>query len=119
VSSSNLLGRESGYMSSGKGASSSKDPKRQPSVKHPHRVLPLVIRMRDNIEQIFSRYVGPISAELSAEEFDRWRQEGQVGPTGLHRYISRLAKYIPDDGPRREFMGYASRCIQAMAVVKR
>lgn len=74
--------------------------------------------MRDGIDRIFSRYVGPISSELSAEEFDRWRQEGQVGPGGLHRYISRLARYIPQDAPRREFMAQASRCIQEMAVIR-
>jgi hypothetical protein len=83
-------------------------------VKQEHHVLPLVMRMRSSIDQIFSRYVGPISSELSAEEFDRWREEGRVGPSGLHRYISRLAGYIAEDGPRREFIGYASRCIQLL-----
>lgn len=82
-------------------------------------MLPLVLRMRDGIDQIFSRYVGPIFSELSAEEFDRWREGGQVGPGGLHRYVSRLAQYIPEDASRREFMEYASRCIQAMTMTKR
>lgn len=88
-------------------------------VKHEHHVLPLVMRMRSHIDQIFSRYVGPISSELSVEEFDRWREEGRVGPSGLHRYISRLARYISEDGPRREFIGHAARCIQITASPKR
>lgn len=94
--------------------------KEQESEATPHepRILPLVMRMRASIDQVFSRYVGPISAELSAEEFDRWRLEGQVGPRALHRYISRLARYIPEDELRRDFMGYAARCIQLLAVAK-
>jgi hypothetical protein len=79
------------------------------------RVLPLVMRMRGDIDQVFSRYVGPISSELGAEEFDRWREEGHVGPSGLHRYITRLARHISDDAQRREFMRFASRCIHVGA----
>lgn len=109
---------EWGYRSSGNNLPVAKEPKDPASADHGPRVLPLVMRMRHGIDQIFSRYVGPISSELSAEEFDRWRAEGQVGPSGLRRYISRLAGYIPEDGPRREFIGYASRCIQVMTVTK-
>jgi len=81
-------------------------------------VLPAVMRMRSNIDQAFSRYVGPISSELGAEEFDRWCEEGQVGPNALHRYITRLARYISEDAQRREFMRLASRCIQVVSIAK-
>lgn len=80
------------------------------------RILPLVLRMRDGIDSIFGRYVGPISVDLSAEEFDKWRREGRVGPRGLHRYVSRLARYIPEEVPRREFIAQALRCVQQLAV---
>jgi hypothetical protein len=74
------------------------------------------MRIRSNVDQVFSRYVGPISSELGADEFKRWCEDGQVGPSGLHRYIGRLAKYISEDARRREFMRLASRCIQIAAV---
>lgn len=82
-----------------------------PSNREPH-VLPPVKRMCAQIDLVFTRYVGPIAAELCLDEFDRWRAEGQLGPGGLHRYISRLARYISDDEPRREFVQQASRCIR-------
>jgi hypothetical protein len=74
-------------------------------------VLPLVVRIRDQIDQVFVRYVGPIATELGHEEFEHWRTEGQVGPTALHRYISRLARYISDEPSRRKFVGDATKCI--------
>lgn len=75
-------------------------------------VLPPVLRMREQIDGVFTRYVGPIARELCADEFNRWRAEGQLGPGGLHRYIARLARYIETNESRREFMKYASRCIR-------
>jgi hypothetical protein len=94
------------------------DPRNEASDKRRIHILPLVMRMRSNIDQVFSRYVGPISSELGAEEFDRWREEGQVGPRGLHRYITRLARHISDDTQRREFMRFASHCIQVSGIAK-
>jgi len=72
----------------------------------------LVLRIRDQIDGVFARYVGPIAAELCREEFDHWRAEGQVGPSALHRYIARLGRYINDDATRRLFIGDASKRIQ-------
>jgi len=40
------------------------------------RVMPVVARIRDQIDQVFARYVGPIAAELGREEFEHWRAEG-------------------------------------------
>lgn len=78
-------------------------------------VLPPVMRMRALIDDVFTRYVGPIAAELCYDEFSRWRAEGQLGPGGLHRYISRLARYITEDALRHDFIKYASRCIRLSA----
>jgi len=76
------------------------------------RVLPPVLRMRDQIDEVFIRYVGPIAAELCRDEFDKWHIEGDVGPTALNRYIARLTRYINDEAARRAFIGEAVRCIQ-------
>ena len=105
------------FMSAGNSSDAIR-PKAAPPTKRVAHVLPTVMRMRSHIDLVFSRYVGPISSELGAEEFDRWRDEGEVGPKGLHRYITRLARYIPQDDQRREFMGFASRCIQLLSVAR-
>jgi hypothetical protein len=76
------------------------------------RVLPTVLRMRDQINDVFTRYVGPIAVELCRDEFEHWHAEGEVGPTALNRYIARLTRYISDDAARRAFITEAVRCIQ-------
>lgn len=82
------------------------------------RVRPLVLRIRAPIDQAFTRYVGPIAGELCDDEFKRWRDEGPVGPLALHRYISRLARYISDEALRRSFISEASKCIQIANIGK-
>lgn len=82
-----------------------------PMNREPH-VLPLVLRIREQIDLVFARYVGPISVELSKEEFEQWRAEGQVGPGSLSRYIARLSRYIPQASQRQAFMSEAAKCIQ-------
>lgn len=79
--------------------------------QEPH-VLPPVMRMLAQIDDVFTRYVGPIAGELSRDEFQQWRAEGQVGPRGLHRYIARLARYIKKDAERQAFINDASKRIQ-------
>ena len=80
--------------------------------REPH-ILPLVHRIREQIDQVFARYVGPISSELSQEEFGNWRDEGQVGPRALHRYIARLARYVSQADQREAFINEATKCIQS------
>lgn len=79
--------------------------------QEPH-VLPLVMRMVAQIDDVFTGYVGPIAAELSRDEFIGWRAEGQVGPGGLQRYIARLARYIKKDTERKSFIRDALKRIQ-------
>ena len=75
------------------------------------RILPLVLRIRDQIDEVFARYVGPISSELGQEEFENWRNEGDVGPRALHRYIARLGRYITQAKQREAFIKEASERI--------
>ncbi len=82
-------------------------------MSHEPQVLPLVVlSIREQIDRVFARYVGPIASEIGREEFDHWRESGQIGPLGLHRYISRLARHIPEENSRRAFMREASECIK-------
>jgi hypothetical protein len=75
-------------------------------------VLPLVLRIRERIDEVFARYVGPISSDLSVDEFERWRAQGQVRPRGLSQYIGRLARYIPQVTQRQAFIADAAKCIR-------
>lgn len=105
-------------MTAGKGSTSTggtRGPSSSAKVAH---VLPPVMRMREQIDGVFTRYVGPIAAELCSDEFARWRGEGRLGPGGLHRYIARLARYISEDDSRRDFLRHASRCIRLSVVAK-
>lgn len=83
-----------------------------------HHVLPLVLRMRDQIDRVFTRYVGPIATELSREEYEHWRTEGHVGPLALQRYILRLARYLTDETQRRAFIVEAEKCIHVIPGTK-
>lgn len=88
-------------------------PAGQSAVREPN-VLPLVVRIRQHIDEVFARYVGPISADLSEEQFERWRADGHVGPSGLPRYIARLGRYIPQTAQRQAFVAEALKCIQVI-----
>ena len=81
------------------------------SAREPN-VLPLVQRIRRHIDEVFARYVGPISSDLSEEEFERWRLGGHVGPRALPGYIARLARYVPQAVQRQAFIADALKCIQ-------
>lgn len=88
------------------------------SMDNETHILPPVLRMRDRINDVFTRYVGPIAAELCRDEFERWRVEGDVGPTALNRYIARLTRYISDETTRRAFTLDAIGCIQLTSTKK-
>jgi hypothetical protein len=74
--------------------------------------MPPVLRMREKIDGVFLRFVGPIARTLCDEEFERWRQQGQVGPSALRQYIERLSLFIDADLQRRNFVLEAGKCIQ-------
>ncbi|HLQ25111.1 MAG TPA: hypothetical protein VK138_04450 [Acidiferrobacterales bacterium] len=76
------------------------------------QVLPVVQRMRTQIDEIFLRYVGPIGAELGQEAFPVWVKTGNTGPSELVRYITLLATHIPDPQQRRRFEADAKACIR-------
>lgn len=67
------------------------------------KVLPLVSRIRDNIDQQFIRFVGPVGETICEDCFDEWLASGSIGPSGLRRYIDMIAKYIPDSTKSQQF----------------
>jgi hypothetical protein len=76
------------------------------------QVLPIVQRMRTEIDEIFRRYVGPIGAALGEEAFAVWVKTGNTGPSELARYITLLAAHIPDSQQRKRFETDAKACIR-------
>jgi hypothetical protein len=76
------------------------------------QVLPVVQRMRTEIDEVFRRYVGPIGAELGEEAFPVWVKTGNTGPSELARYITLLAVHIPDSQQRKRFEADAKTCIR-------
>ena len=76
------------------------------------QILPVVRRMKNNIDALFLRYVGPIGETLADEEFDTWLENSSTGPSGLLNYIQLLSQHIPDQTKRREFSDEASGLIR-------
>jgi len=67
------------------------------------KVLPLVKRIRGNIDELFIRFVGPAGEAICDDVYDRWVASGSIGPNGLRRYIDMIAEYIPDSVKSLEF----------------
>ena len=67
------------------------------------KVLPVVIRIRDKIDQQFIRYVGPIGEAICDDAYEDWVVRGSIGPTGLRRYIDAIATEIPNPKKSSEF----------------
>ena len=78
-------------------------------------VLPVVQRMRAEIDEHYVRYVGPYGRMLADEAYEEWVRGGHTGPSSLTRYINLLSKFVPDAERRREFERQAASCIQVDA----
>ena len=77
------------------------------------QVLPVVQRMRSQIDEIFRRCVGPIGAELGEEAFAVWVKTGnKTRPSELAGYIALLAAHIPDAQQCKQFEADAKACIR-------
>ena len=71
---------------------------------------PATTQLCMKIDSVFTRYVGPISSDICAEEARHWRQQGQARRATIHRYILRLSKHIDGD-KRRAFITAAYDCL--------
>ena len=72
------------------------------------RVLPVVDRMRRNIDQLFLQFVGPMGAHDAAIVYETWvKTRKRTGPSGLNEYIRMLSVHIVDTQKQYEFMELA------------
>ncbi len=78
----------------------------------PKKTLPLVERMRSDIDALFIRYVGPIGGAISEDTYQRWLQAGKVGPLGLRKYIVMLSREIPNANQQADFVEKAIRFLK-------
>jgi hypothetical protein len=76
------------------------------------KVLPLVMRIRSNIDELFIRFVGPVGDAICEDCFNQWAASGSIGPSGLRRYIDMIAKDIPDPGKSQQFKKMAVSLIR-------
>jgi hypothetical protein len=73
------------------------------TLERKRKVLPLVIKIRAQIDQLFIRYVGPIGKSICDDCYEQWVASGSIGPTGLRRYIDMISLELPDQIKMPEF----------------
>ena len=74
-------------------------------------VLPVVQKMRADIDDHYVRFVGPYGRMLAEEAYEEWIRGGHTGPSSLVRYIHLLSKFVPDARRRQAFEVLAESCI--------
>lgn len=70
----------------------------------PQKTLPAVILIRDQIDTLFVRFVGPVGVTIAQEEFAEWLKIAPNGPSALSRYIQALSVNIFDKDQRSAFI---------------
>lgn len=78
------------------------------SEKH---IFPIVIRICQNIDNLFLTYVGPVGSLLSEEIFSQWKQTHKPSPLEIPYYINMLAEQVPDQEKKVRFAKEAMHLI--------
>jgi hypothetical protein len=73
--------------------------------------LPIVIRICQNIDNLYLTYVGPVGGILCEEVFSEWKDTYKHGPLEIPYYIEMLAEQMPDDEKKIEFSKEAMHLI--------
>lgn len=74
-------------------------------------ILPIVLRICRNIDNLFLTYVGPVGNLLTEETFSQWRDAHKPGPLEIPYYISMLAEQMPDSEQKTRFSKEAMHLI--------
>ena len=80
--------------------------------KHDTPILPIVSKIRRDIDTYYQRYMGPLAGAVAKHAYIRWVRQGNVGPGNLHNYICMLADEIPIPEKRTEFVNTAENLIK-------
>ena len=74
-------------------------------------ILPIVIRICHNIDNLFLTYVGPVGSLLSEEVFKCWKNSHKPSPLEIPYYITMLADQVPDKEKKVRFSKEAMHLI--------
>lgn len=80
---------------------------------HPHqpKLLPVVTRVIEQVDQLFVEYFGRSGERLAEEVFKQWLIAGKTGPSGLRRYVYALGSQLQETHLRDEFTERAERML--------
>jgi hypothetical protein len=74
-------------------------------------ILPVVIRICRNIDNLFLTYVGPVGGLLCEEIFSQWKTTHKPSPLEIPYYINMLAEQVPDSDEKVRFSKEAMHLI--------
>lgn len=75
------------------------------------KLLPVVRRVIEQLDQLFIGYFGKQGKSLALEVFKQWLVAGKTGPSGLRRYVYSLGSQLDDPEVRTEFTERAERML--------
>lgn len=75
----------------------------------PHRSLTILLKLCDQIDELFIEEVGPFGQLVVTETRESWLDTGpRVKTTDVRLYIDLLAREIPDADHRQHFLAKAN-----------
>jgi hypothetical protein len=77
-------------------------------------LLPVVLKMIDQLNELLVEFVGPIGFELADDVFQAWLKSGKTGPSGLNRYVVELAQLIENSAERAKFMAGSEQILSKL-----
>ena len=66
-------------------------------------ILPVVVEICRDIDDLFLHYVGPVGALLCEETFENWQTQYRPAALEIPHYIEMLAVQIPDRVKKVQF----------------
>lgn len=103
-----FLGRSSSRLAKPLASDGDSAMEKQP----PRKVLPVVDRMRTEVDKLFAHYVGPIASAICSEYHEAWLKSGNVGPGGLRKYVMLLSREIPNAKRQADFLEKAAKLLR-------
>ena len=78
-----------------------------------HRAMPLLLRICEEIDELFIAEAGPQGTSLAADARNAWLAKGNRNrPADALEYVHLLAQHIRDPERREDFVEEAKDCIK-------
>lgn len=75
-----------------------------PTHLHQPKLLPVVTRIIEQVDELFVEYFGKSGKRLAEEVFKQWLVAGKTGPSGLRRYVYALGRQLHESHLRNNFI---------------